>query len=171
LTGLAQAADPAVVISTSLGDITVQLDPQHAPKTVANFLSYVDKKAYDGTIFHRVIPGFMVQGGGFKPDMTEISYDAPVVNEAVASGLKNLRGTIAMARTNDPDSATAQFFLNLVDNAALDPSDQGPGYTVFGKITGGLDVIDKIAAVQTTTIGQYENVPMTPVKIISIRRQ
>lgn len=168
--GAAQAADPSVVIKTSMGDITVELNPEKAPKTVANFLAYVDKKAYDGTIFHRVIPGFMVQGGGFKPDMTEISYDAPVANEAVSSGLKNLRGTISMARTSDPDSATAQFFLNLVDNAMLDPNEQGPGYTVFGKITKGLDVIDKIAAVQTTSVGQYENVPVKPVMIESIRR-
>ena len=169
--GAARASDPVVVIKTSMGDITLQLDPAHSPKTVANFLSYVDKKAYDGTIFHRVIPGFMVQGGGFKPDMSEISYDAPVANEAVASGLKNLRGTISMARTSDPDSATAQFFLNLVDNAMLDPNEQGPGYTVFGKITDGLDVIDKIAQVPTTTVGPNENVPVTPVTIISIRRK
>jgi len=153
-----------------MGSITVELDPAHAPKTVANFLSYVDKKAYDGTIFHRVIPGFMIQGGGFKPDMTEISYDAPVANEAPSSGLKNARGTIAMARTSDPDSATAQFFLNLVDNAMLDPNEQGPGYAAFGKITKGLDVMDKIAQVPTTTVGQYENVPSTAVTILSITR-
>jgi peptidyl-prolyl cis-trans isomerase A (cyclophilin A) len=166
----AGGSDPSVIIKTSLGSITVQLDPEHAPKTVANFLSYVDKKAYDGTIFHRVIPGFMIQGGGFKPDMTEISYDAPVANEAPNSGLKNLRGTISMARTSDPDSATAQFFLNLVDNAMLDPNEQGPGYAVFGKITQGLDVMDKIAQVPTTTVGQYENVPSTAVTIVSISR-
>jgi peptidyl-prolyl cis-trans isomerase A (cyclophilin A) len=170
-TGAAQAANPVVVIKTSMGSITVELDPAKAPKTVANFLSYVDKKAYDGTIFHRVIPGFMVQGGGFKPDMSEISYDAPVANEATSSGLKNLRGTISMARTSDPDSATAQFFLNLVDNGMLDPNEQGPGYTSFGKITKGLDVMDKIAAVPTTTVGQYENVPVTKVMIESIRRK
>jgi peptidyl-prolyl cis-trans isomerase A (cyclophilin A) len=172
--GAARAADPVVVvITTSMGEITVQLDPTHAPKTVANFLGYVDKKAYDGTIFHRVIPGFMIQGGGFKPDMSEISYDAPVVNEAPASGLKNLRGTISMARTSDPDSATAQFFLNLVDNAMLDPNEQGPGYAVFGKVTDAksLAVMDKIAAVPTTTVGQYENVPSDKVMIISVRRK
>ena len=166
----AGGSDPSVVIKTSMGSITVELDPAHAPKTVANFLSYVDKKAYDGTIFHRVIPGFMIQGGGFKPDMTEISYDAPVANEAPSSGLKNARGTIAMARTSDPDSATAQFFLNLVDNAMLDPNEQGPGYAAFGKITKGLDVMDKIAQVPTTTVGQYENVPSTAVTILSITR-
>jgi len=166
----AAGSDPSVIIKTSMGSITVQLDPEHAPKTVANFLSYVDKKAYDGTIFHRVMPGFMIQGGGFKPDMTEISYDAPVANEAPSSGLKNLRGTISMARTSDPDSATAQFFLNLVDNAMLDPNEQGPGYAAFGKITKGLDVMDKIAQVPTTTVGQYENVPSTAVTILSITR-
>jgi peptidyl-prolyl cis-trans isomerase A (cyclophilin A) len=112
----------------------------------------------------------MIQGGGFKPDMTEISYDAPVANEAPSSGLKNLRGTISMARTSDPDSATAQFFLNLVDNAMLDPNEQGPGYAAFGKITKGLDVMDKIAQVPTTTVGQYENVPSTAVTILSITR-
>jgi peptidyl-prolyl cis-trans isomerase A (cyclophilin A) len=171
----AATADPSVIIKTSMGSITVQLDPAHAPKTVANFLSYVDKKAYDGTIFHRVIPGFMIQGGGFKPDMSEISYDAPVANEEPSSGLKNMRGTIAMARTSDPDSATAQFFLNLVDNAMLDPNEQGPGYAVFGKVTKGLDVMDKIAQVQTGTVpgpgGQpFENVPTAQVTILSITR-
>jgi cyclophilin family peptidyl-prolyl cis-trans isomerase len=168
--GAAQAAEPSVVIKTSLGSITVELDAKHSPKTVANFLSYVDKKAYDGTIFHRVIPGFMVQGGGFKPDMTEIAYDAPVVNEAAASGLKNVRGTIAMARTSDPDSATAQFFLNLVDNGMLDPSPGNPGYAVFGKITDGLDVIDKIAKVPTGSVNGMSDVPTQQVTIISIRR-
>ena len=165
----AGGSDPSVVIKTSMGSITVELDPAHAPKTVANFLSYVDKKAYDGTIFHRVIPGFMIQGGGFKPDMTEISYDAPVANEAPSSGLKNARGTIAMARTSDPDSATAQFFLNLVDNAMLDPNEQGPGYAAFGKITKGLDVIDKMAQVQTTTKGPFENVPVDNVTLVSAK--
>jgi peptidyl-prolyl cis-trans isomerase A (cyclophilin A) len=165
----AQGADPVVVLKTSLGSITIQLNPKDAPISTANFLAYVDSKAYDGTIFHRVIPGFMVQGGGFKPDMTEITYSAPIKNEAT-NGLKNLRGTISMARTSDPDSATAQFFLNLVDNAALDPNGQSAGYAVFGKITDGLDVIDKIAQVETTTKGPYENVPVKPVLIISARR-
>jgi peptidyl-prolyl cis-trans isomerase A (cyclophilin A) len=164
-----QAADPVVVLKTSMGSITIQLDPKNAPISTANFLAYVDSKAYDGTIFHRVIPGFMIQGGGFKPDMTEISYQAPIKNEA-SNGLKNLRGTISMARTSDPDSATAQFFLNLVDNASLDPNDSSAGYAVFGKITDGLDVIDKIAQVETTTMGQNENVPTKPVLIISARR-
>lgn len=170
--GAAHAANPSVVIKTSLGSITVELDEKHAPKTVANFLSYVDKKAYDGTIFHRVIPGFMVQGGGFKPDMTEIAYDAPIANEATASGLKNTRGTIAMARTSDPDSATAQFYLNLVDNGMLDPTADNPGYAVFGKITEGLDVIDKIAKVPTGSAPNgMSDVPTQQVTIISIRRK
>jgi peptidyl-prolyl cis-trans isomerase A (cyclophilin A) len=165
----AQADDPTVIIKTSMGTITLQLDPKHAPVSTANFLAYVDKKMYDGTIFHRIIPGFMAQGGGFKPDMTEISYLAPIQNEA-SNGLKNLRGTISMARTSDPNSATAQFFLNFVDNASLDPNEQSAGYAVFGKITDGLDVLDKIAQVETTTVGQYENVPVKPILIISARR-
>ena len=170
--GAAQAADTSVVIKTSMGSITVKLDAAHSPKTVANFLSYVDKKAYDGTIFHRVIPGFMVQGGGFKPDMTEIAYDAPVVNEALASGLKNSRGTIAMARTSDPNSATAQFFLNLVDNGMLDATADNPGYAAFGKITDGIDVIDKIAKVPTAQAPNgMGDVPTQTVTIISIRRK
>jgi peptidyl-prolyl cis-trans isomerase A (cyclophilin A) len=166
----AQGADPEIVMKTSLGTITIQLDPKDAPISTANFLAYVDQKKLDGTIFHRVIPGFMVQGGGFKPDMTEIAYLPPIKNEAT-NGLKNLRGTISMARTSDPDSATSQFFLNLVDNGMLDPNDQSAGYAVFGKIVKGLDVIDAIAKVETTTVGQNENVPVKPVVIISVRRK
>ena len=165
----ARAGDPSVILKTSMGNITIQLDPTHAPISTANFLAYVDQKKYDGTIFHRVIPGFMAQGGGFKPDMTEIAYLPPIQNEAT-NGLKNLRGTISMARTSDPNSATAQFFLNFVDNASLDPNEQSAGYAVFGKITDGLDVLDKIAQVQTTTVGPYENVPVKPITIISARR-
>ena len=142
-----QAADPVVVFKTSLGDIEIQLDPKKAPITTANFLAYVDKKFYDGTIFHRVIPGFVDQGGGFTADMQQKPTDAPIKNEAT-NGLHNVRGSISMARTNDPDSATSQFFLNLVDNSGkLDPGGVSPeGYAVFGKITKGIDVIDKIAA-------------------------
>jgi peptidyl-prolyl cis-trans isomerase A (cyclophilin A) len=166
----AKAADPVVVFKTSLGEIDIQLDPTHAPISTANFLAYVDKKFYDGLIFHRVIPGFMVQGGGFTPDMNEKPTSAPIKNEA-SNGLLNSRGTISMARTSDPDSATSQFFLNLVDNAALDPNAGSAGYAVFGKITKGLDVIDKMAKAETTTKGPYENVPVTPITIISATRQ
>jgi peptidyl-prolyl cis-trans isomerase A (cyclophilin A) len=165
----AQPADPIIEIKTSLGTITLQLDATHAPLSTANFLSYVNSKFYDGTIFHRIIPGFMVQGGGFTPEMTEKPTQPAIHNEST-NGLKNLRGTISMARTADPDSATSQFFLNLVDNAALDPN-QGPGYAVFGKIIGGLDVLDKMAQVPTTTRGEYENVPVTPVVLISAQQK
>jgi len=164
------AADPVVVFKTSMGEIDIQLDPAHAPVSTANFLAYVDKKFYDGTIFHRIIPGFMVQGGGFSPGLTEKTTNPPIKNEAT-NGLKNLRGTISMARTNDPDSATSQFFLNLVDNAALDPGMNGAGYAVFGKITKGLDVIDQMAQVQTTTKGPYADCPVKDVVLISARRQ
>ena len=162
----ASAADPVVVLKTSMGEIDLQLDPKNAPISTANFLAYVKDKFYDGTIFHRIIPGFVVQGGGFTPDMTEKPTKAPIKNEAT-NGLKNLRGTISMARTNDPDSATSQFFLNLVDNGALDPGMNGAGYAVFGKITKGLDVLDKMAQVPTATVGQFENVPTKPVVLIS----
>jgi peptidyl-prolyl cis-trans isomerase A (cyclophilin A) len=165
----AQPADPIVVLKTSLGTITLQLDATHAPLSTSNFLTYVDSKFYDGTIFHRIIPGFMVQGGGFTPDMTEKPTQPAIHNEST-NGLKNLRGTISMARTADPDSATSQFFLNLVDNPALDPADSA-GYAVFGKIIDGLDVLDKMAQVPTTTKGEYENVPTEPVILISARRK
>ncbi len=162
------AADPVVILKTSLGEIDIQLDPKNAPKTTANFLAYVKKGFYDGTIFHRIIPGFVVQGGGFTPDMSEKPTDPPIKNEA-SNGLHNLRGTISMARTNDPDSATSQFFLNLVDNSSkLDPGGVSPdGYAVFGKITKGLDVIDKMAAVPTGSVGPFQDVPTTPVTLIS----
>jgi peptidyl-prolyl cis-trans isomerase A (cyclophilin A) len=166
----ADDAAPVVIFKTSLGEIDIQLDPKNAPISTANFLAYVDKKFYDGTIFHRIIPGFVVQGGGFTPGMTEKETQPPIKNEA-SNGLKNLRGTISMARTNDPDSATSQFFLNLVDNADLDPNPGSAGYAVFGKITKGLDVIDKMAQVQTTTNGPFENVPVTDVVLITARRK
>jgi len=168
-----KAADPVVVFKTSMGDIEIQLDPKNAPVTTANFLAYVDKKFYDGTIFHRVIPGFVVQGGGFTSDMQQKPTDTPIKNEAT-NGLHNLRGTISMARTNDPDSATSQFFLNLVDNSTgkLDPLGFSPeGYAVFGKITKGMDVLDKIAGVETATKGPYENVPVKAVVVISAQRK
>ena len=161
-----------VVIETSKGTMEAELWEDKAPKTVANFLRYVDEKFYDGTIFHRVIPGFMIQGGGFTPEMEQKKTHEPVVNEA-RNRLPNERGTLAMARTNVVDSATSQFFVNHADNAFLDfqaPTAQGFGYCVFGKLTSGLDVLDAIARVPTTTVSWYENVPATPVVILSVRR-
>ena len=161
-----------VVIETSKGTMEAELWEDKAPKTVANFLRYVDEKFYDGTIFHRVIPGFMIQGGGFTPDMEQKKTHEPVVNEA-RNRLPNERGTLAMARTNVVDSATSQFFVNHADNGFLDfkaPTAQGFGYCVFGKLVSGLEVLDTIAKVPTTTVSWYENVPATPVVILSVRR-
>lgn len=163
----------SVVISTSMGDIEVELDGEKAPISSENFLSYVDEKFYDGTIFHRVIPNFMIQGGGMTPDMNQKPNKAPIKNEA-SNGLKNARGTLAMARTSIPDSATSQFFINHADNTFLDfkdPSPQGIGYAVFGKVTAGMDVVDKIAAVKTTRSGHHADVPESAVLINSIRRK
>ncbi len=161
-------AKPVVVIATNLGDITVELEPQKASKTVENFLGYVDGAFYDGTVFHRVIPGFMIQGGGMTADMKEKGTKAPVKNES-KNGLSNLRGSIAMARTNNPDSATAQFFINVADNKQLDT--YGGGYTVFGRVLEGMDVADKIVAVKTVTRGPLEDVPAEPILIKSIKRK
>lgn len=172
---LAQTAPPAlskVRISTSLGDFEAELYADKAPKTVANFLQYVNDKHYDGTIFHRVIAGFMVQGGGYDAQYRERKTRAPVQHEgrqALAAGLKNTTGTLAMARTNDPQSATSQFFINVVDNAFLDPSFQSFGYTVFGKVTSGMDVVQKIRQMPTGPGGPFPtDVPRTPVLIQSI---
>ena len=155
-----------VLIKTSLGDITVELYADKAPKSVENFLAYARSGFYDGTIFHRVIADFMVQGGGFTADLRQKKTRAPVVNES-KNGLSNLRGTLAMARTADPNSATAQFFINTVDNQRLDyAGDANPGYCVFGKVTAGLDVVDKIRAVPTGAQGPFRSdVPVTPVVI------
>ena len=153
--------NPVVLLETTSGDILVELYPDKAPETVANFLKYVDDGFYNNTIFHRVIPGFMIQGGGLSARMQQKDTSAPIKNEA-DNGLKNDRGTIAMARTMDPHSATAQFFINLVDNDFLNfqaPSGNGWGYCVFGRVTGGMDVVDKIAKVKTTTVGMYQDVP------------
>ncbi len=160
--------DPVVVLKTSMGEIDIQLDPKNAPVTTANFLSYVNKKFYDGTIFHRVIPGFVAQGGGFTSDMKEKETQPPIKNEA-SNGLHNLQYTISMARTNDPNSATSQFFLNLVNNSdKLDPGGVSPdGYAVFGKIIKGSDVLEKIATVPTGQVGPFSDVPTTPITIIS----
>jgi peptidyl-prolyl cis-trans isomerase A (cyclophilin A)/peptidyl-prolyl cis-trans isomerase B (cyclophilin B) len=155
-----------VLIKTNLGDITVELYPDKAPKSVENFLTYVKSGFYDGTIFHRVIAGFMIQGGGFTKDLTQKKTRAPVVNES-KNGLSNLRGTLAMARTADPNSATAQFFINTVDNPRLDyAGDASPGYCVFGKVVTGLDIVDKIRAVPTGAQGPFRSdVPTTTVTI------
>ena len=158
---------PRVKLATSLGDIVVELNPAKAPKTVENFLKYVADKHYDGTIFHRVIDGFMIQGGGFTPDMVQKPMRPPIPLEAT-NGLKNDTYTIAMARTNVPDSATAQFFINVKDNAMLNaPQPDGHGYAVFGKVVSGTEVVDKIKAVATGNKGPFQNVPTTPVVITS----
>jgi peptidyl-prolyl cis-trans isomerase A (cyclophilin A) len=163
----AQSAAPRVKLSTTMGDIVVELSPDKAPKTVENFLQYVADKHYDNTIFHRVIDGFMIQGGGMAAQMLEKRTRAPIPLEA-RTGLKNDRGTIAMARTSVPDSATAQFFINVVDNAMLNaPQPDGHGYAVFGKVVSGMDVVDKIRGVPTRSMGMNQNVPLTPVLINS----
>jgi peptidyl-prolyl cis-trans isomerase B (cyclophilin B) len=158
-----------VILHTNHGDITLELDTANAPATVANFLQYVRDGHYDGTLFHRVIPGFMIQGGGFAAGMRQKATRAPVANEA-ANGVKNLRYTVAMARTSEPHSATAQFFVNVADNAFLDykgPSPQGYGYCVFGRVVDGTAVVDRIAGVATGTSGFHENVPNDDVVITS----
>jgi peptidyl-prolyl cis-trans isomerase B (cyclophilin B) len=155
-------------LSTSLGDIKLELNAEKAPKTVLNFLKYVKEGHYDGTIFHRVIDGFMIQGGGFDADMKQKNVVAPIMNEA-NNGLKNDNYTIAMARTNDPHSATAQFFINVNDNAFLNhtsPTPQGWGYAVFGKVISGQEVVDAIKKVKTSNKGFHQDVPVEPVVII-----
>jgi len=156
-----------VKLQTNFGAIVLDLDAAKAPETVKNFLAYVEAGHYDNTIFHRVIDGFMIQGGGFEPGMKQKSTGAPIQNEA-ANGLKNDRYTIAMARTNDPHSATAQFFINVKDNAFLNhtaPSGQGWGYCVFGKVVDGMDVVDKIKGVRTGSSGFHQDVPVEDVVI------
>jgi cyclophilin family peptidyl-prolyl cis-trans isomerase len=160
------------IIDTSLGSITLELDAQNAPLHVANFGKYVDEKFYDGLIFHRVIPNFMIQGGGHSADMNQKQVTGGRVKNESLNGLKNLRGTVAAARLSDPDTASSQFFINLKDNDFLDgnPSANKPGYTVFGKVTAGMDVVDKIAAVKTGVKGQFSDVPVEAVVIKSVRR-
>lgn len=163
---------PKVVLETGMGNITLELYPDKAPATVKNFLTYVDEKFYDNTVFHRVIRGFMVQGGGMTADMREKATHAPIRNEA-DNGLKNDRGTIAMARTQVPDSATAQFFINAKDNAFLNfrvKTIEGYGYCVFGKVIAGMDVVDAIEAVPTGSKGFHQDVPVRPVVIIKAYR-
>ena len=155
-----------VRLSTSAGDIVLELDAQKAPKTVDNFLQYVKAKHYDGLIFHRVIDGFMIQGGGFKPDLSEKPTRPPIPLES-RNGLQNLRGTVAMARTSDPASATAQFFINVADNTRLDQPNarDGEGYAVFGRVLEGMDVVEQIRGVATETKGPHQNVPTKPMII------
>lgn len=160
---------PNVILSTSLGDITIELNRDEAPITVDNFLQYVDDGFFDGLIFHRVIPGFMVQGGGMDENMNESKTRRPIKNEA-DNGLSNERGTLAMARTQIVDSSTAQFFINLSDNTFLDHGTRDFGYAVFGKVTDGMDVVDKIAAVPTGSKGMHSDVPQKPVIIQSAKR-
>jgi len=162
-----------VTFETNKGSFTIELDEAGAPKTVANFLQYVDDKHYDGAIFHRVIPGFMAQGGGYDATYEKKPVRAPVQNEARASA-KNVRGTVAMARTSDPHSATAQFFVNVADNASLDHTGPSPatiGYCVFGRVTSGMDVIDRIVGVKTGAQGPFaKDAPVDPITIQSARR-
>jgi cyclophilin family peptidyl-prolyl cis-trans isomerase len=166
----ASAADnPRVELKTTMGSILIELDAQAAPKSVANFLQYVNDGFYNGTIFHRVIDGFMIQGGGFTAEMDQKETREPIENEA-ANGLKNMKGTIAMARTGEPHSATAQFFINVADNDFLNhtaPTPDGWGYAVFGKVVEGMEVVDKIRQTPTQQVGPFEGVPATPVVIES----
>jgi cyclophilin family peptidyl-prolyl cis-trans isomerase len=171
--GVCMAADanPRVEMETSKGKFVIELFPEKAPETVKNFLNYVDTKFYDGTIFHRVIPNFMIQGGGFTSDMKKKSAGTPIKNEA-DNGLKNERSTIAMARTGDPHSATAQFFINSVNNDFLNhkgKTQQGWGYVVFGKVIKGMDVVDAISSAKTVTRGGYRDIPAETIEIRSVR--
>ena len=165
---VAPTTQPTVVMETSYGTLTIELDNRKAPQTVANFLSYVKDGSYDGSLFHRVIPGFMVQGGGFNEQMQQKQPNPPIKNEA-DNGLRNTRGTIAMARTADQDSATSQFFINIADNAFLDHGQRDFGYAVFGKVVKGMDVADKISQVPTHNVGPYQNVPSKPIVILSAK--
>ena len=156
-------------VETNYGNFTIELFEKEAPVSAANFLDYIDDGFFDGTIFHRIVPGFVIQGGGFTEDMSQKRTKAPIKNEA-ANGLKNSRGTLSMARTNDVNSATSQFFVNLKDNGSLDHSRGSFGYAVFGKVSAGMDVIDKIAAVKTGRKKGFEDVPLESVVMASVRR-
>jgi cyclophilin family peptidyl-prolyl cis-trans isomerase len=170
--GAQEKKNPVVVMETSLGTVKIELFEKEAPTTVKNFLSYVDDKFYDGTVFHRVIPTFMIQGGGFEAGMKEKKTKDPIKNES-DNGVSNKRGTLAMARTSEPNSATAQFYINVKDNNFLDKekAGDGVGYCVFGKVIDGMDVVDKIKAVETGNKGGHQNVPVSDVTIKSIRRE
>ena len=168
---VASAANPIVEMTTNMGAVRMEIFADKAPKSAENFLQYVNDRFYDGTIFHRVIPGFMVQGGGFNPEMDQKKTRDQIQNEA-QNGLKNTVGTLAMARTPNPHSATAQFFINVADNEFLNftaPTTQGFGYTVFGRVTQGMDIVNKIVAVPTGNRGGHQNVPLKPVVIQSMR--
>ncbi len=169
--GLAAQGNPQAMIHTSMGDIQLELYADKAPATVENFINYAKNGFYDGTIFHRVIDSFMIQGGGFTPDMQKKATGEPILNEA-GNGLSNMRGTIAMARTNDPHSATAQFFINVQNNTNLDysggASSRDWGYAVFGRVISGMEVVDEIRFVATETQGQFADVPVEPVTIDNI---
>ncbi len=158
-----------VVFSTAQGDIKIEFLPEQAPVTVENFLKYVDENFFEGTIFHRVIPGFVIQGGGFTADMEQKQTREPIKNEA-DNGVLNSRGTLSMARTQVVDSATTQFFINLADNAFLDHGERDFGYAVFARVVEGMDVVDKIAAVQTADQGGHQNVPVEPVIVTAVKR-
>ncbi len=171
ITTTANETNPMIKLTTSMGEITIEMYPNEAPATVQNFLNYVESGFFDGLIFHRVIEGFMIQGGGFAPDMQQKKSGEPIQNEA-DNGLKNETGTLAMARTGDPHSATAQFFINLENNDFLNHTGKNPqgwGYAVFGKVTEGLDVVDKIGSVSTYTAGAYSDVPVEPVIIENVQ--
>lgn len=163
---------PTVTLSTTLGEIRIELFPEDAPASVENFLAYVEGGFYDGLVFHRVIPGFMVQAGGHQPDMAQKEARRDPIRNESDNGLKNLRGTVAMARNRSPHSARAQFFVNLVDNAQLNHrgGDNGWGYAVFGRVIDGMDVVDTIAEKPTHSVGAYENVPVEPIVIESATR-
>lgn len=163
----AHAANPQVELRTTMGTLVIELYPENAPKTVENFLQYVNDGFYNGTIFHRVMPGFMAQGGGFTAGFQEKPARAHIRNEA-GNGLRNAVGTVAMARTKDPHSASAQFFINVAENDFLDfksPDENGYGYAVFGRVTSGMDVVDKMVKVATSTVGPHQNVPRLPIVI------
>jgi cyclophilin family peptidyl-prolyl cis-trans isomerase len=162
--------NPLVVINTSEGDITLQLNAEKSPVSVENFLGYVDSGYYNGTIFHRVISNFMIQGGGFLPDMSQKETGEPIVNES-KNRVHNVRGTIAMARTNDPDSATSQFFINQRSNLQLDWAPGREGYTVFGEVIEGMEIVDFIASAPTGKAGPYGDVPLEPIMILEITRK
>lgn len=167
-TAFAAKGDPHVLLTTSAGNIELELNSQKAPVSVRNFLDYVNSGFYNHTLFHRVTPGFMIQGGGFTEDMNQKQPNSPIKNEA-DNGLLNTRGTIAMARTADKDSATSQFFINVADNAFLDHGQRDFGYAVFGKVIKGMDVAEKISQVPTHNIGPYQNVPSKPIVILSAK--